>query len=482
MVDISNEVFSGFSFVGFLLVSIPFYWHAQAWNAGTCLYMGWTAMQCLNAFINSVVWNNNAINWAPVFCDISSKLSVGAGVGLPAASLCINRRLYIISSIQSVTNTRAQKLRAVYIDLAIGLGLPIIAMALHYVVQGHRFDIYEEFGCSAEVYNTPVAFVLVYCWPLVISCVSAVYCALTIRAFAKQTVQFRKLLSSSLPNVTMGRYFRLMALAGTEAFFGIPLSCYVIYFDGVLNPIYPWLGWADTHYNFSRVDLIPKVIWSLDTTAARSSEVIRWFPVVCAFLFFALFGFTVEAKKVYTSVFWVVARRFGFKPKTNVNTGYGSSGSDGIQVHISVMKNGSIPSFVSPGRRAQPGRKSIDTISSERLDSVIVIEPPTTDASLIQSSRQSERTSQADVDSHSVHSLDSHGMLAPPGITLQSPPPLSLAEETHPRYTSHLNPFTPPENCLPAHPELCIPAVPRRHSYLQAPVEQSPGFGALDIV
>lgn len=41
-----------------------------AWNTGTCLYMIWTGLACLNQFINSIVWNRNAINWSPTWCDI----------------------------------------------------------------------------------------------------------------------------------------------------------------------------------------------------------------------------------------------------------------------------------------------------------------------------------------------------------------------------------------------------------------------------
>jgi pheromone a factor receptor len=92
--------------------------------------MAWTGLACLNQFINSIVWNNNAINWAPVWCDISAKFIVGSAVAIPAASLCINRRLYHIASVKSVTVTRAEKRRQIMVDLAIGLGLPIMEMIL----------------------------------------------------------------------------------------------------------------------------------------------------------------------------------------------------------------------------------------------------------------------------------------------------------------------------------------------------------------
>ena len=41
-----------------------------AWNMGTLLYMFWTGIAVLNMFINSIIWDGNAINSAPVWCDI----------------------------------------------------------------------------------------------------------------------------------------------------------------------------------------------------------------------------------------------------------------------------------------------------------------------------------------------------------------------------------------------------------------------------
>jgi pheromone a factor receptor len=51
-------------------------------------------------------------------------------VAIPAASLCINRRLYHIACIRVVTATKSDRLRAVMVDLAIGLGIPVLVMIL----------------------------------------------------------------------------------------------------------------------------------------------------------------------------------------------------------------------------------------------------------------------------------------------------------------------------------------------------------------
>lgn len=67
--------------------------------------MGWISLGSLFLFINSVVWDGNAIDWAPVYCDIVTKFLIGVTVSIPAAALCINRRLYHIVRVTSVART-----------------------------------------------------------------------------------------------------------------------------------------------------------------------------------------------------------------------------------------------------------------------------------------------------------------------------------------------------------------------------------------
>ncbi|KAF9064868.1 pheromone receptor [Rhodocollybia butyracea] len=305
-----NWVYSMFAFLGFLLCAIPLPWHLEAWNTGTCLFMIWTGLACLNQFINSVVWTGNVINSAPVWCDISARFITGSGVAIPAATLCINRRLYYIATANAVTITKAEKRRAVLVDLGIGLGIPLLEMVLQYIDQGHRFNIFEDLGCYPFTYNTWVAYVVVVPWPLAISCISSVYSILSIRAFNKRRAQFKELLSAN-SNLNSNRYFRLMCLAGTEILFTLPLSCWSISLNATASPIQPWKGWDDTHSSFSFVGQYPSVIWHLDKGTAISLETTRWFVVLCAIVFFAFFGFADEARKNYRAAFDSVGKRVG---------------------------------------------------------------------------------------------------------------------------------------------------------------------------
>lgn len=69
-VNPTYPLFSVFALLSFFFVLIPLPWHIQAWNVGTCAYIIWASVACLFEFINSIIWRNNALNLAPVWCDI----------------------------------------------------------------------------------------------------------------------------------------------------------------------------------------------------------------------------------------------------------------------------------------------------------------------------------------------------------------------------------------------------------------------------
>ncbi|KAK1217037.1 a-factor receptor [Marasmius sp. AFHP31] len=320
-----NEVYSVFSFLAFVLVSIPLPWHLEAWNTGTCCFMIWTGLGCFNYFINSVVWHGSVSNVSPVWCDISAKFIVGIAVALPACSLCINRRLYHIATANAVTVTRAEKRRAIMVDLAICIGIPVLNMTLHYITQGHRFDIYEDVGCFPSVYNTWVAFVLVWTWPLVIALVSSVYSVLCLKAFNKRRLQFKELLSKN-NNLNVNRYTRLMCLAGIDILITVPFSIYSIALNANVG-ISRWISWEDTHLNFSRVDLYPALLWKSNWLLNVNIELTRWAPVMCALLFFGFFGFADEAKKNYRAVISSVQKRVGLDSTGSLGSTLTGSGA-----------------------------------------------------------------------------------------------------------------------------------------------------------
>ncbi|KAJ7440959.1 pheromone receptor Rcb2 B44 [Mycena latifolia] len=315
-------VFPIFAFFGFVLSLIPLPWHLQAWNSGTCYFMLWTALACLNQFINSIVWAQYISNFAPWWCEISIRIILGASVGIPASSLCIVRRLYTIASVQSVSISRAEKRRAVLIDSLICVLFPLLYIAMQYIVQGHRFDIFQEIGCYPAIYNTLPAYFISFAWPILLGLISLVYCILALRAFNRRRIQFNQFLNSG-SSLTVSRYFRLMALAMTEMLCTTPIAIFVVYLNATATEIGPWRSWADTHFMYSRVGQVPSFLWSSQPGTVIAFELTRWAAPFCAFVFFAFFGFAQEARRHYRLAYEGALRRVGlarFLPTSTTST------------------------------------------------------------------------------------------------------------------------------------------------------------------
>jgi pheromone a factor receptor len=245
-------------------------------------------------------------------------------------------------------------------------------------VQGHRFNIYGDVGCFPFTYNVWPAYLLVSCWPIAIGLVSAVYCSkfgyllpsfdqefniflprlvLSIRAFARRRSQFKELLSAN-SNLNANRYFRLMFLAGIEVACTIPLASWAMYLNIHTIHLFPYKGWADTHWGFSRVDQFPTLLWHNNRLLAMSLELTRWSPVVCAYVFFIFFGFADEARKHYRLAYTSVAKRMGYTVTTS-SSGFTSSSSNGyVYLYICLSRHRLINSRCRP-KKSFPFMSSI---------------------------------------------------------------------------------------------------------------------------
>ena len=126
----------------------------------------------------------------------------------------------------------------------------------------------------------------------------------------KRRAQFGQILSSAT-SLTVNRYFRLMALSMAEIVFNLPITIYGLYINITFEPIYPWQGWDNIHFEYFIIDTFPSLIWRMDKTAVVTLELARWSLVFCGLLFFAFFGFAEEARKNYRFAYWAVAKRFG---------------------------------------------------------------------------------------------------------------------------------------------------------------------------
>lgn len=103
------------------------------------------------------------------------KLQTGVGPGLSGAGLCITRRLAKVATSQSVLLDRRQRRNDMIVDTCIGIAIPVIIMIASVVVQPHRFDLVEGFGCNLPLWLSIPAVCIIPLWPIVFSLASSIY-------------------------------------------------------------------------------------------------------------------------------------------------------------------------------------------------------------------------------------------------------------------------------------------------------------------
>lgn len=152
---------------------------------------------------------------------------------------------------------------------------------------------------------------------------------LTLLGFFRHRIQFREVISSNGGGMTISRYLRLMLLSISEMVCTIPIGAYSIYINTAGVILAPWVSWADTHYNFSHVEMVPAIFWRSNRPFLISVVMGQWVYIFAAFLFFALFGFADEAKRHYRLAFWWVVKWFGIRPKPQSGKQFGKLGGSG---------------------------------------------------------------------------------------------------------------------------------------------------------
>ncbi|KAG6839253.1 Pheromone B beta 1 receptor [Blastosporella zonata] len=175
-------------------------------------------------------------------------------------------------------------------------GLPIFFMALHFVVQGHRFDIIEQYGCRPTTYFSIPSIFIVWLPPLLASAASFVYSGLALRHFFVRRLTFAAHLASHSA-LTTSRYLRLMLMAVLQMVWGITVTAYAMWFTVLGVPIRPWTSWAFVHSDFSRIDQYPAVL--TPDIVRRSYCVLWWMVPISTWIFVAFFAFGKDAMEEY---------------------------------------------------------------------------------------------------------------------------------------------------------------------------------------
>lgn len=188
---------------------------------------------------------------------------------------------------------------------------------------------------------------------------------LSLRSFAHRRLEFSQMLSLN-STFTVSRYFRLMGLAMTEICATTPLAVFIIWLNATAAPIGPWRSWEDTHYNFSRIEQIPAVLWRQNQLTVISIELSRWLNPLCSFTFFAFFGFAHESLKNYRLAWNWFTQKLGLASPTSRHIFKSSKQS--IQSPLKGRMSTSIPTFSVPLHSLDRTNANNSTLSNITID------------------------------------------------------------------------------------------------------------------
>ncbi|TEB19609.1 STE3-domain-containing protein [Coprinellus micaceus] len=291
---------------------LPLPWHWRARNIATLSIVFWFFVSNLIFGVNAAVWADNVEIRAEIWCDISSKLVIGANIGLPSACLCVAVYLEQVASLRRATHSLADKRRRQWFEGFMGFGMPIVFMALHVIVQGHRYDIIEGYGCRPTTYYSIPSIFIVYIPPLLMALGCLVFSGLAIRHFIVRRLTFAAHLQQSNSALTASRYLRLIAMAVAQMFGVVGITSYTLWFATIAVPLRPWTSWDDVHSDFWRVDVFLARFYPQPVERAFYG---MWMVVpLSTFVFVAFFSFGRDAVDEYRKCFdWVKVNIFRMK-------------------------------------------------------------------------------------------------------------------------------------------------------------------------
>lgn len=149
--------------------------HLRAGNTGVILMILWCFLGLINKGVNALAFNHS-LRLAWTFgCDVSAVIERCWQLGMCFSSFCILLKLESIASLRQNQFNSSDRKRRLFLDLTLGLGIPILQIPLFFIVQPYRLNVIENIGCSAPLYSSVPAIFVFHLWRLVASVLCAVF-------------------------------------------------------------------------------------------------------------------------------------------------------------------------------------------------------------------------------------------------------------------------------------------------------------------
>lgn len=290
------------SSVAVVLLFPPLGWHAKTRNTPAILLIMWLLIMNVKAVVDAAVWGGQDFKnkWSGHgWCDVMTKLQIGANVGVSCCVANIAHNLYAILRADTVL-PEANSWKRIGTDLGISLFTPVLAMGLSYLVQVFRFGIFRYNGCQNMLSPTWVTTVTYTLWMFVWSLAGFVYALLLLYVFYQKRKDVRDILHCTNSGLNLARFARLLIFCMLIILVMFPFSVYSFVVD---------LAHVGGSYSFGSIhnESLWNVILRIDPGKPLYSV---WLYVLMSYLVFLIFGLGADAIGLYATF----ARRVGLGP------------------------------------------------------------------------------------------------------------------------------------------------------------------------
>lgn len=284
----------GLCAVAVVVLIPPLAWHSHSKNIAAIILITWLLIMDISYIVSAAIWSEEdfMVRWdGKGWCDVITKLQVGANVGISCAVTTIIYNLHIVLRADSVLPD-VNSWRKICRDLALCLVTPIMVMGFSYLLQGCRFGIARYNGCINLLSPTWVTTVLYTMWALIWSSIAAIYASSVLYIFYKKRKDVRDILHCTNSKLNLTRFSRLLIFCFLIILVMFPLSIYAVVGDV-----------QKFHGKYSFRDLHSKSLWNIiPKYDAGKSLFIVWLYVLMSYLVFLIFGLGDDALRMYSNV------------------------------------------------------------------------------------------------------------------------------------------------------------------------------------
>lgn len=268
--------------------------HLSQRHSGPASFGIWVVILNILAFVNGVLWRNDALDRSPAFCDISSKIGEVGPLGLLIANCCIIRYLAMILTPNQFIEDPQQKRRRAFFDYALSFGFPSLIAAVSIVYQVGRYQVNKLVGCSSASALVWPTFILSIVWPLIYCGISCGYCIYVLYCLVQRHRDIRKLVNCAGTALNVSRFFRMGALSVTYLCLATPCAIYgTLETVTATGPYVPWASWSTVHNEDNKLSMVRQ-------DPLYHYQLRDWLPIVAGLMSISFFSFGAESIAMYS--------------------------------------------------------------------------------------------------------------------------------------------------------------------------------------